>query len=364
MIMVNNPGSWSHVYAPLLHAKWHGWTITDLVFPFFLFIVGVAVVLAFENRLAKGIERNHLVKRVIRRSIILFGLGLFLMAYPFVTFSPELGWSEYVVRLRIMGVLQRIAICYLVVSLLYLYASTRTQVIVSVVFLAGYWLAMTLIPVPGYGAGQLETPAGTLSAYVDRAVLGSDHLWAGANREWEPEGLLSTLPAIVTTLLGVWAGRILASPREELERVMLLLVNGALLIAAGYVWDWFFPINKSLWTSSYTLFTGGQAFAFLGLCYYFIDLKGFERWSKPFVAYGVNAITVYMASEVLAKTLYLIKVPDGAGGEISLSGLIYESIFSAMLPPKPASLAYAIVWIVGWYAVLALMYRRKIFIKI
>ncbi len=364
MILVNNPGSWSHVYPPLLHAQWHGWTITDLVFPFFLFIVGVAVVMAFENRLAKGIERSALVKKVIRRSIVLFGLGLFLMGYPFVTFSPEFGLSEYVTRLRILGVLQRIAICYLVVSLLYLYVSTRTQVIISAVFLGGYWLAMTLIPVPGYGAGQLETPAGTLSAYIDRSILGAEHLWAGANREWEPEGLLSTLPAIVTTLLGVWAGRILSSPREALERVVSLLVTGALLIAGGYVWDWFFPINKSLWTSSYVLFTGGQAFAFLGLCYYFIDLKGIERWSRPFVAYGVNAITVYMASEVLAKTLYLIKVPDGAGGQISLSGLIYESIFSAVLPPKPASLAYAIVWILAWYGVLSIMYRRKIFIKI
>jgi len=185
------------------------------------------------------------------------------------------------------------------------------------------------------------------------------HLWAAVNSTWDPEGLLSTFPAIVTTLLGVWAGRILTSPRETVDRAVTLFAYGVLLIIVGYMWDWFFPINKGIWTSSYVIFTGGQAFAFLGLCYYFIDLRGYKRWSEPFVAYGVNAITVYVMSGVLARTLSVIRV-----GDSSLSAFLYENVFAAMLPPKPASLAYAITWIVGWYVVLLIMYRRKIIIKI
>ncbi len=358
MILVNNPGSWSHVYDPLLHAKWHGWTPTDLVFPFFLFIVGVAVVLAFEKRLSKGIERRDLVPKILRRTVILFLLGLFLAGYPFLTFSPEFGLSESLTSIRIPGVLQRIAICYLVVSFLYLFTSTRTMVIVSAVLLLGYWLVMKVIPVPEYGAGVIDEPAATLAAYLDRLVLG-DHLWAGTQRLWDPEGILSTLPAIVTTLLGVWAGRVMISPRGTVDRAVTLFAYGVLLIIAGYVWNWFFPINKGIWTSSYVVFTGGQAFAFLGLCYYFIDLKGYKGWSEPFVAYGVNAITVFVMSGVLARTLSIIRV-----GDQSLSAFLYDNVFAALLPPKPASLAYAVVWIIGWYLVLLVMYRRKIIIKV
>jgi len=358
MILVNNPGSWSHVYSPLLHAKWHGWTPTDLVFPFFLFIVGVAVVLAFEKRLSQGVEARALVPKLLRRSVVLFLLGLFLAGYPFVTFSPEFGLSSSLTSIRIPGVLQRIAVCYLVVSLLYLFTTTRTQVIISVVILLGYWLAMKVIPVPGYGAGLIDEPTATLSAYIDRLVFGQ-HLWAAVDHQWDPEGLLSTLPAIVTTFLGVWAGRILISPRETVDRAVTLFAYGVLLIIAGYVWSWFFPINKGIWTSSYVVFTGGQAFAFLALCYYFIDLRGYKGWSEPFVVYGVNAITVFVMSGVVARTLTLIKV-----GDISLSAFLYQNVFSAILPPKPASLAYAIVWIVGWYLVLLVMYRRRIIIKI
>ncbi|NNE47392.1 MAG: DUF1624 domain-containing protein [Rhodothermales bacterium] len=358
MILVNNPGSWSHVYPPLLHAKWHGWTPTDLVFPFFLFIVGVAVVLAFEKRLSQGVEARTLVPKLLRRSAVLFLLGLFLAGYPFFTFSPEFGLSSSLTSIRIPGVLQRIAVCYLVVSLLYLFTTTRTQVIISVVILLGYWLAMKVIPVPGYGAGLIDEPTATLSAYIDRLVFGQ-HLWAAVDHQWDPEGLLSTFPAIVTTFLGVWAGRILISPRETVDRAVTLFAYGVLLIIAGYIWSWFFPINKGIWTSSYVVFTGGQAFAFLALCYYFIDLRGYKGWSEPFVVYGVNAITVFVMSGVVARTLSLIKV-----GDISLSAFLYQNVFSAVLPPKPASLAYAIVWIVGWYLVLLVMYRRRIIIKI
>ncbi|MDX1741348.1 MAG: heparan-alpha-glucosaminide N-acetyltransferase domain-containing protein [Rhodothermales bacterium] len=358
MIMVNNPGSWSHVYAPLLHAKWHGWTPTDLIFPFFLFIVGVAVVLAFEKRLAKGVKPKELVPKIIRRAIILFLLGLFLAGYPFLTFSPDFGIAESLSNIRIPGVLQRIAICYAVVSLLYLFASTRTQVVVSAVILLGYWLAMKVIPVPGVGAGMIDDPTTTLAAFVDRTILG-EHLWAAVDYQWDPEGILSTFPAIVTTLLGIWAGRILVSPRETVERAVTLFAYGVLLIIAGYMWNWFFPINKGIWTSSYVIFTGGQGFAFLGLCYYFIDLRGYKGWTEPFVVYGVNAITVFVMSGVLARTLSIIMV-----GDLSLNTFLYENVFAAMLPPKAASLAYAIVWIVGWYFVLVVMYRRKIIIKV
>lgn len=362
MILVNNPGTWSAIYPPLRHAAWHGWTITDLIFPFFLFIVGVAIVLAFEKRLARGIERGVLLRKTGRRAGVLFGIGLLMAAYPVFTVVPEFGLRPGLENLRIMGVLQRIAICYFAATLIYLYARPKWHFIWMGIFLVGYWAAMMLIPVPGYGAGMIDSPEGNLAAFIDRMILGS-HVWAGTGGDYDPEGVLSTIPAIASALIGVWAGRIILSDRQPLERAVQLFAWGAALIAVGYVWDWFFPINKPIWTSSYAVFTGGQAMVTLALCYLVVDVRGKKGWTQPFVVYGMNAITVFFFSGIVARSLGIIQIPTG-DGSISLQRMIFENVFLSWASPMNASLAYAITWIVAWYFILWWMYRQRIFIKI
>lgn len=363
MILVNNPGTWSSIYGPLKHAPWHGWTPTDLVFPFFLFIVGVAIVYAYSGAMERGATQKDLVKKAAVRSLKLFGLGLIMAAYPFFQLEPSFGIRESIYGLRIMGVLQRIAVCYLVVSIFYVYMKPRTMLWVFWGLLLGYWAAMAWIPVPGYGAGLIDSATGNLAAYVDRMVFGK-HLWVGAQREWDPEGLLSSLPAIATTMLGVWTGLLLRDKSlSPVDKTAQLMVRGTVLIMIGYLWDLYFPINKNIWTSSYTIFTGGQAMLGLGLCYWVADVKGKRSWTQPFVVYGVNAITVFFFSGILAKTLGLIRVgPEGA--TVTLQSWIFQNMFNSWLPTIDASLAYAVTWIVMWYFILLWMYRKNIIWKI
>jgi len=356
MILVNNPGNLQTTYWPLQHAEWHGWTPTDLVFPFFLFIVGVAIVLALKGRVDGGAPRGPLVGKIIRRSVILFGLGLFLNGYPFGIFGPR-GFGEFLETWRIPGVLQRIAICYLVVSLLALFCRVRTLKVLTIVFLVGYWALMTLVPVPGLGAPDIDDPGGNLSAWLDRAVYG-DHVWQYA-KVYDPEGLLSTIPALATTLFGVFAGLLLTSGFVPVERVARLFVTGGLLVCAGFVWGWFFPINKPIWTSSYAVFTAGLAMCGLALCSWFFDLRDNPRVSTLFTIYGVNAIALYVGSGVLARTLAYVQI-DG----VPLKQLLHGHLFASWLPPYVASLAYAVTWVGGWFVVLYWMYRRRLFIKV
>jgi len=356
MILVNNPGDPGTTYWPLQHARWHGWTPTDLVFPFFLFIVGVAIVLALKRRVDAGAAVGPLHVKIIRRSLILFGLGLFLSGFPFGLFGPR-SLSELLEVWRIPGVLQRIAVCYLVVSLLVLHCRVRTLKVLTVVFLVGYWALMTLAPVPGQGAPNIDEPGGHLSAWLDRAVFG-DHVWEQAV-VYDPEGILSTIPALATTLFGVFAGLLLAARVEPVERVARLLVAGAALVVGGHVWGWFFPINKPIWTSSYVVFTAGLAFSALALCYWLVDIRGERTISSFFVIYGVNAIAVYVGSGGLARMLAILEI-----GGVPLKQIVYEALFASWLPPHAASLLYAVTWVAGWFVVLAWMYRRRFFIKI
>ena len=356
MILVNNPGDWATVYWPLKHAEWHGWTPTDLIFPFFLFIVGVAIVLALGRRIDAGAPRRPLVIKVIRRSITIFALGLFLNGYPFGLFGSR-GFAELLDTWRIPGVLQRIAICYLVVSLLVLFCRVRTLKIMSVVFLVGYWALMTLVPVPGVGAPDIDHPAGHLSGWIDRETLG-DHVW-WVSKVYDPEGTLSTIPAVATTLFGVFAGLLLVAKFDPSERVARLLVSGSLLTCAGYVWGWAFPINKAIWTSSYAVFTAGLAFSGLALCLWFFDVHDHPNTARFFTIYGVNAIALFVGSGLLARTLAYVQISG-----VSLKQQIYSRVFASWLPPYEASLAYALTWIAGWFLVLGWMYRRRIFIKI
>ena len=349
MLLVNNPGTWSAVYDPLEHAAWHGWTPTDLIFPFFLFIVGVAMSYSFPGQLARGISPGRVFARAAKRSAILFGLGLLLAAFPYYNLD--------LAHLRIPGVLQRIGLAFFLASAVVLFLRPRAQAAVAAALLLGYWAAMTLVPVPGYGAGDLSKD-GNLAAYVDRAVLGTNHMWAAA-RTWDPEGLLSTLPAVATVLLGVFAGRWMRGERSAAERLVGMFVAANVLLVGGLIWAAAFPINKNLWTSSYALFTAGMALHVLAMCHWAVDVRGWRRWARPFAAFGVNAIAAFFLSGVMARLLNLVKV-----GDVTLKGWIFDHAFASWLSPVNASLAFALCFVLFWTAVMEAMYRRKIFIKV
>lgn len=349
MILVNNPGTWSHLYWPLAHAAWHGWTPTDLVFPFFLFIVGVAMIFSFAARLERGDTKTALLRHVLARSAIIFAIGLFLNGFPFFDLAT----------IRIPGVLQRIALCYLVAALVVLAMENRGRVSALVLLLAGYWALMILVPVPGYGAGRLD-PDGNLAAYIDRWLM-PGHLWKPT---WDPEGLLSTLPAIATTLVGTLVGEWLRGNRSEQGKAAGLIVAGVIGLAAGKLLGPWFPINKNLWTSSYVIFTGGFAALVLGFCYWLVEVKGYRRWGTPFLVYGMNAIAAYALSSLLAKATVSWKVGLADGRRVFLKTYIFERFYAQLASPINASLLFALSYVVLWLALMWLLYRKQIFIKI
>jgi predicted acyltransferase len=351
MILVNNPGDWGAIYAPLEHASWHGWTPTDLVFPFFLFIVGVSITLALSRRAETTGSKRDIYLKILRRAAIIFGLGLFLAGFPLFDLSI----------IRIPGVLQRIAVCYLFASVIFLNTDWRKQVYIAVALLLGYWALMTLVPVPGYGPGDLGSKEWNLAAYIDRAVFGN-HVWRFA-KVYDPEGLLSTLPAIATTLAGVLTGHLLRSRRPPLEKVCAMFVAGAACVVAGWAWNYWFPVNKALWTSSYVLLTAGMALELLAVCYWLVDVKGYRRWALPFVVFGTNALSLYFLAELWANLISIISLMRG-GVAVPLQTLIYENLFASWAAPKNASLAYAVTTVLFWLGVMTLLYRRRIFIKV
>jgi predicted acyltransferase len=351
MVLVNNPGSWNHIYWPLAHASWHGWTPTDLIFPFFLFIVGVSIALALGSRVDAKTNNRDLYLKIVKRAVIIFALGLFLAGFPYF----HLG------TIRIMGVLQRIAICYLVAGIIFINTDLRKQLIIAASLVVGYWIIMTFIPTPGFKLADYSRE-GSIACFVDRKVLGN-HIWS-QGKIYDPEGLLSTLPAIATTLLGVVSGQLLRSPKKQYEKIALLFVAGAACVIAGWLWSLFFPINKSLWTSSYVLFTGGLAMQLLALCYWLIDIKGYRRWSKPFVVFGVNAIALFVGTGLMAKLMGLVKIPRPDGSGIALKTWSYDGLFASWAPPYQASLLFAIAFVLLWLGLMWLLYRWRVFIKI
>ncbi|MGH9832167.1 MAG: acyltransferase family protein [Blastocatellia bacterium] len=351
MVLVNNAGDWNAVYPPLLHAAWDGWTPTDLVFPFFVFVVGVAIPLALEKRKAAGGNQRDLYLKIFRRTLVIFLLGLMLNAFPFTL--------DKLTQLRIPGVLQRIAICYFFAALIFMKARMKTQVMIAAALLLGYWVVMKTIAAPGFGAGDL-TMEGSLASWVDRTLL-AGHTYKPL---YDPEGLLSTIPAIATALFGVLAGQWLMERREALDKIAGLFAVGALCVIAGFVCDWVFPINKALWTSSYVMFTGGLALQLLALCYWAIDLKGYRRWAKPFVVFGVNALALYVLSSLMAKALSVINAPKLDGSTGDLKTFIYERMLATWLSPVNASLAFALGYVLLWWLLMWVLYRRKIFIKV
>jgi len=348
MILVNNPGSWKHVYAPLRHAEWHGWTPTDLVFPFFLFIVGISISLSFSKRLEQGIEKNELYLKVLKRTVILFGLGILLALFPHFNF----------LTIRIPGVLQRIALCYLFSSLLFLKIGIKGRCMASFFFLAVYWLVMKLVPVPGYGPGVLACE-GNLCAYIDSHLLGG-HLYKPG---FDPEGILSTLPAIATTLLGTLTGDWLRSSKTILHKIIGILGGGIFFTLSGLLLHPLFPINKQLWTSTYVLFTAGMALLFLGFCYWMIEGMRIKKWATPFLVLGSNAIAVYVGSTLMVKLISLIKV--SASGEVSaLKAYIYNHLLAPWAGNLNGSLLYPLFLIILWVGIMLPLYRKKIIIKI
>ena len=351
MVLVNNPGTWEHIYWPFEHAQWHGWTPTDLVFPFFLFAVGLAIALALGKHAETGGTRRNLYLKLIKRTLIIFALGLFLNGFPYF------GLAEF----RIPGVLQRIAICYFFASLIFLNTKVRTQVTIAIGLLLVYWFIVKVIPAPGFAAGDL-TKEGSLPSFVDRVVFGK-HVWAHA-KVYDPEGLLSTIPALATTLIGVLTGSWLRANKSPQEKVAGMFAIGAICIALGWSWNSFFPINKALWTSSYVLFSGGLALQFLGLCYWAIDIRGYRRWAKPFEVFGVNAIALYVGSWVMAVLLEVFTVTGANGLKIPLGSWIYNNLFASWASPNNASLAFAIAFVLVWLGLMWILYSRKIFIKI
>lgn len=350
MVIVNTPGDWSTVYWPLLHADWHGWTPTDLIFPFFVFIVGVAIVLSRKSRGALG--------PIMRRAAVIFGLGLLLALYP----------RFDITTVRIMGVLQRLALCYVGAVVLYRLVAdrderTRFSVVLgtAAALLIGYWILLTAVPVPGGSAGDLSA-SHDLGAWIDRTVLGEAHLWR-QSKTWDPEGLLSTLPAIATALTGIAAGMVLVSTRDSSRKIAILVTAGLVLTIAGRLWGFAFPINKNLWTSSYVVFTSGLASLFLALCYWIVDIRQQRTLARPFVVMGVNALVLFVVSGWLVKTLIWIKVPDPAGPPVTLYRWIYAHAFEPFAPPKIASLMFAVAALLLLYTLLEVMYRRRWFVR-
>ena len=347
MILVNNPGDWGTVYWPLLHVPWHGWTPTDLIFPFFLFMVGMS--LTFSRRLE--------ARPAIARALKLIGLGLLLTLFP---------WF-HVATMRWPGVLQRIGVCYLVAWAVRRWLSPRAQAALAALLVVGYWLLMTRVSGPEGHAPELGMET-NLSAQVDRILL-VPHVWT-QTKTWDPEGVVSTLGAIATTILGLLAGEWVRSGRRPFTITLGLLTGGLALTALGVAWGeatpaWLsFPVNKSIWTSSFVLLTGGLAAALFGLTYWVVDVAGFQRWAAPFVTYGRNAIAVFVGAGLLAKTLLAVRWAGAGGVPKSLWARLFEAFYASWLPPYEASFAWALTFVLLFYLMALWMDRRGIYLKV
>jgi predicted acyltransferase len=347
MIIVNDPGIEEHAYAPLLHSKWNGITPTDFVFPFFIFIVGVSVALSYSRQLAKGLPHKQMIRKMIRRAMILFALGVFLSTLPYFDFA----------NYRIPGVLQRIAIVYVACTFLFLYAGWKFQARLAIFILLAYCFVMTLVPVPGYGYPILE-PGKNLAAWLDAIVI-PGRMWQGT---WDPEGILSTFPAMVTGISGMLAGHLLLSKQTTERKIIWLFLGGFISFTLANIWNWWFPINKNLWTSSYVLFTSGLCAMILASLYFLVDVLGYKRGWKFAMVYGSNAIAAYLVAEVFSDLL----VVRWGGREQGRS--ITEWLISHLVPsgisPELLSFLYALAFCVLCFIPIYILYRKKIFLKI
>jgi predicted acyltransferase len=375
MVIVNDPGSWSHVYPPLLHAEWHGITLTDLVFPFFLFIVGVSITLAYTKRLAAGAEKKDLYRKIISRAVKIMLLGWFLWLWPTFDFAG----------MRYVGVLPRISLVFFVCALLFLNTNWKQQIWIASLILVGYWLVMALVPVPiddvvrnALATGQVEYSEGLLdigpireigggfiaanyepgvniTAWLDRLLV-PGRFWQVT---WDPEGLMSTFPAIVTGIIGMLVGQLILAIQEPYRKLSWVFFAGFAMYLLGGAWGWFMPLNKNLWTSSYTLWTAGVGTMGLAACILIVDMLGYTWGTKLGRVYGANAI----ASYVLAGMLTLVFYGPIFWG-VSLSGLWMDGLTAVGIAPKLASFGYAVFYMLIIYIPAWVLYKKKIFIKV
>jgi predicted acyltransferase len=404
MTIVNNPGSWASIYPPLEHAEWHGCTPTDLVFPFFVFIMGTAIPFAMPTKYFDLAVFN----KIMVRSLRIFCLGLFLAYFSRIELFGLEGVSLLLLRLaitftvayallgnftlkiktylvlgifaimiflaysqieafqdvRIPGVLQRIGIVYFFASILYLKTNLKTQLIVAASILLGYWILMAFVPVPGFGAANFEKGT-NLAAWLDDLLL-NGHLWS-FSKTWDPEGILSTLPAIGTGILGMFIGQILNLSITKIEILKKLAIIGIVLLISGLLWNILFPINKSLWTSSYVLYTAGIATLCLTLLYYIIDVSNHKKWTKLFLIWGVNPMIVFFFSGIIPRVLSSIKIqsPELATEPINLQTLIYKFwIAPCFENPLNSSLAYPILYAIFWSFILWIFYKKNLIFKV
>lgn len=411
MVIVNNPGSWDAVYAPLLHAEWNGCTPTDLVFPFFIFILGAAIPLAIVN---KELNQETFIK-ILTRSLRILCLGLFLGFYGKIEVFNLEGYSLLISKLiitgivgyallgdfeqkikfylvsivflifmflafsgieayqevRLPGVLQRIGIVYFFTSLIYLKTKFNTQISIVAILLLGYWAIMTLIPVPGIGFANLDKGT-NLAGWIDNLLL-ENHLWA-TSKTWDPEGILSTIPAIANGIIGVLVGQLLTSNLTKNQKTVKLSGIGIGLVILGLIWNPFFPMNKSLWTSSFVLYTAGLATLLVAVFYYLIDIRGYKKWTTPILFWGVNPMIVFFLSGIIPRVLSSIKVPNSAyftgrlednPETIGLQTYWNEYYIVPYFDnPKDASLMWALLNVTFWTIVLWYFYKKKLFFKV
>jgi len=350
MIMVNNPGNEKTTYSWIAHAAWNGWTPADLVFPSFIFIMCVAVTLSLSRRGAEGQDNRKIILHAARRALILFGLGLLFGINP-----GQTPWG-----FRFAGVFQRLAIVYFLATLLVLHARPRMWAAAALALLAAYWAAMKLIPVPGFGAGDLSK-AGCLAGYIDN-ILFKGHMW---EPYWDPEGLLSTVPAVASGFIGCLAGDWLRNDKPLAEKIAGLALAGNILIAVAFALNPLFPINKNLWSPTFALFSSGFAMIALAACMWFIDHKRRKLWAKPFEVLGTNSLLAYILSGALMYGFSLIPVGEtSAGAATSLKALLYSNLFASWAGPWTGSLLFSAAYVVFWMALISPLYRKKIFIKL
>ncbi|MBK7105575.1 MAG: DUF5009 domain-containing protein [Ignavibacteriae bacterium] len=351
MIIVINPGSWKYIYPPLRHADWHGLTLADLVYPFFLFIVGVSIVFSFSKILEQNTSKKSIYLKIIKRTVLLFLLGMFINTFP--------GFD--IINIRIMGVLQRIALCYLIVSVIFLNTKLPTQIFLSILFLFIYWAIMEWVFIPEVGYGFFEKGKNA-AAYLDKFLL---HGHMGYYEKMgEPEGFVSTLPSLSTTMFGLFAGYYLKKNKSPNKTIFAFLFFGILGVLLGLFWSIWLPINKHLWTNSYTLLTTGLALIVYSLFYYLIDVLNYKKIVKPFIVFGVNAILVYVLSIVVAKLINLPKFLTEDGNSYHMKALFYNNILAPIFGNFSASLIFALLYTSIWCGLMWILYNKKIFIKV
>ena len=345
MIIVNDPGSWDHVYSPLLHADWNGLTPTDYIFPTFIFIVGVSIVLSMTKQIEKGLTREQLVKKVLFRSLKIYLLGLFLWLWPSFDFG----------QIRWVGVLPRISLVFMICALLFLYTKRNTQLIISYVILLSYWLVMKYLPVPGIGTPDLSLPEKNWANYLDLNFL-PGYLW---RKTWDPEGILSSFPALVTGLIGMMAGFILVSKAQLKDKLLKLFIMAACLLILGDIFQYLMPINKNIWSSSFVLITGGISCLLLALFTYIIDIKDQAARFKIARVFGINAIFAYTLAGIFYTFFYSKKIWG-----VSLSNKFVEEAIAFGVAPKFASLAYALIYVFIIWIPTHQLFKKRIYIKL